>query len=115
MAKSAPGWLVCAEAPPMVNDCAALSPARASTKQTGAAYRPSRKIVVLVTIYDLYPRAPSPALVYGRPRGRALQPVSGRSATRRTLLARQSERATRRMSLVLRVSGTRNSARLHVR
>src|SRR5688572_26751670 len=51
VAKSAPGWLVWDDAPPIVNDCAAPGPAKPITKRREAAHRPSRKIVVRVTIY----------------------------------------------------------------
>ena len=52
MAKSAPGWLVCADAPPIVNDCAAPEAASPSTKSSVAAHRPNRRIVVCLTIYE---------------------------------------------------------------
>jgi hypothetical protein len=61
LAKSAPGWLVCVEAPPIVNDCAAASAASPIANMMVAAARPNRRIVVCLTITDLYPRASLPA------------------------------------------------------
>src|SRR5215203_1678210 len=73
VAKSAPGWLVCADAPPIVNDCAAPWAANPSTKSTVAAYRPSRRIVVCLTITTCIPARLSalPRL----PRGSVARPM----------------------------------------
>src|SRR6185436_15282232 len=99
VAKSAPGWLVTEDAPPIVNDCAALWAASPSTNRTLAAQRLNRRIVLCLTITTCIPGHDQPRFPW-LPQGSAEQPVSHRRALCRTLLARESGRPAHWMNLV---------------